>query len=121
MAKRKKKRGLSGSPEHHRKEAVYYVKEAAENMRDAAGWASEGKCARAFNAYSRALNDIGRMEAHEGESGGGVQQAKEDHRFTASWGNAKKNLIRSCMMKQPGEPAWATFQGLRGRRRRARR
>ena len=65
MAKRRKKRGLAGSPMEHEeaiKDAAYASWDA---FKDAERFASAGNCSRALTEYADAWEYQGRMRANE--------------------------------------------------------
>jgi len=74
-AKKKRSRGLSGSPEHHAGEADKRYREARERYNYVIDSAQNKKCASAFQILMRAERFDGSATSHDRESGGKARAA----------------------------------------------
>ena len=66
----KKKRGLSGSPEHHASEAEALYKQARHSYDLASGHIKKGKCDVGFNMLRVGMKQDAAADAHRMEFGG---------------------------------------------------
>ena len=106
-----KKRGLSGSPEHHRAQTSSHRDSAQSFFNDAARDASIGECYQALADLANGMYQQGQGQAHADE--GGVAK----YASTIDSDRAIDRVERLCIVKRGA----STLRSLSGMRRRARR
>lgn len=80
MAKRRKSRALSGTPEHHEAQRDKWWEKTRSYGKKALEEASSNNCRAALWALLGATGSMGRAEAHDGEVGG-VLSKMDPNRF----------------------------------------
>lgn len=110
MARRMKKRGLSGSPEHHRGGRDRFTSSSNRFFKQAAAEAKDDKCRVSLRFLMEAAEDFGQAEAHARETPG-EYKAWEDRSGT-HYADAVKAFEANCLK--------SGLSGLRRPRRRSR-
>ena len=115
MAKRRRSKGLSGSPEHHGREAIKASEMSAEAYEKAAMFAARGECGAAFANFHRGGFDQGIMAAHQLEEGSNVPVGTRKF-VVKAFEKANEAVRKACMMGSGSK-----LSGMRRKARRSRR
>ena len=104
MAAKRKGRGLSGSPAHHKSRFMTYAGDALESYAEVMEKSRKGNCSLALDWYDEGQRTDGKATAHalEAVEGGESESLLESslvRRLEAAEGRAKKTMLQHCIVK----------------------